>query len=940
MKRFYKVLGIILIVLVAVGLLLPVLFKGEIEEKAKGEINKNLTATVNFKEVGVNLFSAFPNFLVSIEELTVDGQGDFEGLRLVELGNFELELDLWSVLLGSQFEIESIKLENTTVNVRVKPDGTANYDIVKSTESATPETAEADTATGSFKLALRHYALENFNLNYLDEEGEIKAVIKNLNHSGDGDFTQAVVNLNTQTSIEALTVQMEEVAYLKQVAVQSDFALSYNQETEKLTLGENHLDLNNLVLNFSGALSLPDKAGNMDLDLKFNTPENSFKSLLSLIPAIFTQDFSSLTASGNFSLQGAVQGAYRPEAEEYPAFDLNLAVNEGSFQYPSLPAGVEQVMVDLSLSNTSSQLDGTEIHLKKATARIANNPLEASFHLVTPLSDPDFSAQLKTKLQLENLAKVVPAQGYDYAGTLEADFSTAGRLSHIEREQYEKVQAQGYLKATAISLKGDSLPMPIQIPVAEMNLSPQKVSLDQFKAQFGSSDLQANGSLTNLMSYVLSDELLSGTFSLQGQRLNLNELGSTEGEEPAAESTATTDTSALSVIRLPQNIAFGLTASLDTVLYQDLQLTQLRGQVLLKEGQAQLQDVRVNGLGGAMVVNGSYNSVPQSPEVDFNFKLQNLSFQESFRYLNTVQQLAPIMKNTTGTYSMGLNFTSLLNPDMSPDLASVFAKGSLETSRLETESKVLTKISTAVKNPKLAQLSLAGVDLNFTVKDGRLSVEPFDIKAGAIRGSVAGSNGLDQSLDYVMDLKVPLKGIGAQNLLNQLGAAQSGNVDLKVNIGGTMTQPKISTSLGDLAKNVVDNLKDQAKEKVEELKQEATDKVNKEAQKLVEEASKKGDELIKAAEAQAQKIRDEAAKQAQRIKDEAYKRADKIEKEAEGNILKETAAKATAKGIRDQADKQAQKVIDEADKQANNLVQKAKDEKQKLVNEAKAKAQI
>jgi cell division septum initiation protein DivIVA len=939
MKRFIKILGILLVLLVVAIIAIPYLFKDEITQKATQELNAHLKAEVAFQDLGVNLFSTFPNFLVKMDELTIDGKGTFEGTRLLELGTFEVELNIWSVLTGEEFEVESIRLENTTVNVQVLEDGTANYDIVKEEASSEEAEAEIEGETSAFKLALKSYTLENFNLNYVDKEGGISANLKTLNHNGRGDFTQDIVNLSTKTTIEALTVILDEVAYLNKVEVKSDFDVELNQNTSLLTFGKNHVDFNEVVLAFTGNLTLPDSAGNMNMDLTFDAPGNSFKSLLSLIPAIYTQDFSDLKSSGNFSLSGNIKGVYMPEVETYPSFSFETKVKEGTFQYPSLPASVSAVNFNLRVENNSNQLDATVIEMSEGSALVANSPINMAFKLSTPMSDPNFSASLKTNFQLENLQKVIPAQGYQYSGRLIADFSTAGRMSSIEAERYDEVQAQGFLKATNISLKGDSLPLPIQIMEAELNLSPQKASLDKFSAQIASSDMQANGELSNLMAYALKDEILKGSFSLSGNKLNLNELSGSSEDASSSEATAA-DTAALTAIRLPENIDFKVNANFKEVIYDNLSITNLTGAISLKEGVAAMQDVALQMLGGSMALSGSYNSVPTAPEVDLNLKLKDFGFKESFKAFNTIQQLAPVMENTTGTFSTGFSLKTKLNPDMSPDLASILAQGGLQTSKLVTQPRVMQKVADVLKNPSLSSLKLSAVNVNFKIEDGRVKVEPFKINAGNISGTVSGSNGLDQSLDYVMNLKLPASGIGAANLLNKIGAAQGGTVDLGINIGGTVTNPKISTSLGDLAKNAIDNLKNQATEKVKEVTKEAKQKVNDQSAKLIEEASKKGDELIAAAEQQANQIKSEAAKQAQRIKDEAEKRASKIEQEAQGNMLKERAAAVSAKTIRKTANDQAQKVIDEGSQQADKLVNEATQQKQKLIDDAKAKSQI
>ena len=58
-------------------------------------------------------------------------------------------------------------------------------------------------------------------------------------------------------------------------------------------------------------------------------------------------------------------------------------------------------------------------------------------------------------------------------------------------------------------------------------------------------------------------------------------------------------------------------------------------------------------------------------------------------------------------------------------------------------------------NPTLQALRAA-----FQIQDGRLFVQPFDVKLGETTMNVSGSNGLDQSLQYTLGLTVPRSLLG------------------------------------------------------------------------------------------------------------------------------------------------------------------------------------
>lgn len=937
MKRLIQVLGTLILLVVAAAIILPIVFKDEIIARAKEEMNKSLTATVDFKDIDISLFRSFPNFALTLEGTTVDGQGVFEGVRLADIGSFNVDLNLFSVISGNTYEIEGIQLKDVTVHVLVDTSGAANYDIVKASEGE-EEVEEVSEESSSFKLSLKGYEVENFNLIYDDRPGNMIVNIKELNHKGTGDFSETIVNLATKTTIAGLTFGYEGVDYLHKTVVDADMDFQFDQEAFKITFMENQVSLNDLLLKFDGWVLMPED--DIDMDLSFEAPGNDFKTLLSLVPAVYAEDFASVKTTGDFNLKGSAAGKYSDNPETYPTFDLVFNINNATFRYPDLPAGVDGINVKAHIFNKSTDLDGMVIDVSTASAVVAGSPINASLNLKTPMSDPQIAMFVKTDFELSNIAKVVPASGYDYSGHITADLDLATKMSDIDNERYENVKAEGNLLIEGMNLKSDSLPYDVALNKMEMAFSPQYVDLKAFDSKIGKSDIAANGRIDNLLGYALEDQTLKASFNLNSQLMDLNELSGTGEEEVATEETTSEEESALEVIRLPENVEATLNASIEKVIYDNLEIDKVKGTIALKEGVASMTGVNMEMLGGGMSMDGTYNSVPAAPEVDFKLNIQNFSFKESFDKFVTIQKMAPIMESTEGNYGTELSFVSKLNPDMSPDLASIMAAGKLMTSNITTSPESMKKLAKTLNNDKLASLNLNKVNLSYTIEDGRVKVDPFDIKAGDVTAKVQGSNGLDQTLDYTMDMKIPVSDVKANAILSKVGASSGGKMDLRVLIGGTVSDPKVTTDLGNLVDNVVDNLKNQVQEEVDKAKKEAVDKANAEAQKLIDEAEKKGDALIAEAQKQGDRLKTEAKKQADQIRAEGKKNAQKARDEGKGNPLKKLAADKAGDEIEKKAEEAAKKVEDEAAKQADQLMAEAKKHKERLVKDAREKAKI
>ena len=105
MKKFIKILLIIIVVLFVILLVTPFLFKGKIMEVAKQQINENINAKVEFSDLGLSFIKNFPNASVSLKKLSVAGIDKFEGDTLLKLNSFDVRVDI----------ISAIKMENIKV---------------------------------------------------------------------------------------------------------------------------------------------------------------------------------------------------------------------------------------------------------------------------------------------------------------------------------------------------------------------------------------------------------------------------------------------------------------------------------------------------------------------------------------------------------------------------------------------------------------------------------------------------------------------------------------------------------------------------------------------------------------------------------------------------------------------------------------------------------
>ncbi len=958
MKKILKYSALVIVIFLIVIVATPFIFKGKLIELSKQEINKQLNAKIEFGEFDLSIISSFPNLLFEINDVKVIGKNKFANDTLFNMQKFSAEVDLMSVM-SDNIKIKSIIIDKPIINAIVLPDSSANWDITIESDKGTDDEAveevvEETSDDGAFNLALNLFAINNAIITYKDYPGNMSANINDLSFELNGDLSAEKTILKIKTLIKELSFEQDGVKMLNKTEMAYDADIEADLENFKFTFNKNLFRINTLELAFEGFVAMPDNDINMDI--KFATNNTNFKSLLSLVPVIYMTDFENVKTAGNLKLDGFAKGTYNNTS--LPAFELNLLVNNAMFKYPDVPAAVNNIAIDLNIANPDGIDDHTIVDLKKFHIEMAQNPFDIRVLTKTPISDPYIDGNFTGTIDFNKMKDIIPLDSMQMSGILTSNLSFKGNLSTIEEEHYEDFYAQGKIGLENFLYKDADFPDGVLISETELEFSPQYVALNSFKTQIGKSDISANGRIDNLLSYYFKDDLLKGVFNVNSNNLDLNEFMSDEENTETAENTTDTTSSseeALEIIEIPKNIDFELNTNFKKVLYDKLNITDIIGKMTIKEGVAAMDNLKMNMLDGSMNLNGFYSTKDiTKPNVDFNMDISEFDIHKAYNAFDMIQETAPIAKNCSGKFSMIFGFNSLLNDSLSPIMNTVNGKGHFSSNKITIDnSDIFNKLAGLLKSDKYKTMELSNVNVNFTIVDGNIEVEPFTTKSGNSEFSFGGKQGIDQSLAYNMDMKIPSKDLGAQAnaVMNNLSALAGANgvdvkvpefIDIKGLITGTIDKPVIKLDLANQANNAADNIKEQVIDKlnkeVDKAKGKGIAEAQKQADKIIAEADKRATQIEQTAQQTANKIRSNGKTTAKSIRDEAKKQGDKLIKEAGNNPFKKKAAELSADKLIKEADKKANATEDEANKKAKQAEDKGKKEADNIRKTAKDKA--
>lgn len=345
------------------------------------------------------MFRNFPAVSAGLGDFGIVGLEPFENDTLVHADELSLDFNLRSILFDDYPTLTGLHLNGGDLYLKVLEDGRANYDITKESTSTEPEVAS------NFKLGVDMIEINNVNLIYDDRSLKFVMALAEIEAKGSGEFTMDVYDLPLQLKATIVDLNYDGVHYLSNKKFRGETLLQVDLEQMKFTLAESKFGINEFLFDLNGIIGLPEEG--IALDLTFGTEQTDFKNILSLVPGIYTESFSSINTTGTLSFGGFVKGLYGEDT--YPAFDVNLEVKDGMFQYPDLPLPVKDINLSFQAKNESSQIENTSVTLPIFSMNVGSNPLSGDFKLAN-LRDYDLEGKLNGRLNLKELTAVFPIE--------------------------------------------------------------------------------------------------------------------------------------------------------------------------------------------------------------------------------------------------------------------------------------------------------------------------------------------------------------------------------------------------------------------------------------------------------------------------------------------------------------------------------------------------
>ncbi len=1011
MKKFLKISGISIGVLLLAMLILPFLFKDKIKGIIDEQIKKNINGNVwyNAESFSLSFFSHFPNLSVSINDIgLMSNVKEFKGDTLFAAKEFSLTVDVMSIF-GDQIKIKGIFLDQPKVVTIFDKSGKMSWDITfPDTTTQTPATPQQPS---TMKMSIEKWEIKDGTIIYDDQTMPMYAELKHFDHTGSGDISADIYDLKTYTKSTNVLVEYDGTTYLSGQTVTADAAMNIDMGKSIYKFLDNEFSVNDFKFGFDGAIEMP--ADDIKMNITYNAKETAFKNLLSLVPAVYNKDFEKVKTDGVIGFDGYVKGIYN--AKTIPGFGLNMIIKNGFFQYPDLPDAVKNINMDLHVDDKDGIMDHTVVNLKEFHMEMGQNPIDmrvlmngmnpydidanvvakikledvekfypiqgttlkglfgidvkakgkysdtlklmpmvsakmdltngyikssefpkpienvnvkaeatsdgnmktSTFLLdyfkllldgepfemkafVKNFDDPNYEASVKGIIDLAKMTKIYPIDNTTLTGRINADMTTKGILSEVQAGNYKNTQTSGSLAISDLVYKSSDLPQGYTMKTGKLTLTPERFNIESMIGMLGKSDYDITGYMSNYMGYMFGgkDTTIHGVMTMASKKFDVNEWMT---DDPAPATTTPAAETPMEIVEVPKNIDVTFNAAMDQVLYSNMDMTNMKGAIVVKDGIVNMNNLNFNCIGGTFLFGGTYNTQDmKKPSFSMDMNMKDVAAKEAYKTFNSVKKMAPIANYVDGNISLAIKMAGLLDNEMMPVYSTLNGNGSLSSSSLKVLSNpVLGSVASLTKIKNMDPLEIKDLKINFRIENGALIIAPFNIASGESKLAVTkGANYLDGSVDYDMQLNTPSGALGNEankaiaGLVGNNSIGLPPNIIIDLNVKGPYDKTKVTivkTNFGEVNKTA---LKDAA---VNELKNSAQAK---QAQAEIDKAKAQADaELQKqkdAAAAELQKQQDAAnaeLKKQQQILDQKKKAAEDSAKKAAANSLKKNLPK-------------------------------------------------
>jgi AsmA protein len=489
----------------------------------------------------------------------------------------------------------------------------------------------------------------------------------------------------------------------------------------------------------------------------------------------------------NMDLRGVLtsrilaKGFYDKKQNKIPVIDAKISLKNGYIKTNYYPNPITAINVVANVKDKSGTLKDLKILIQPAQFNFEGKPIYVKANLEN-FDNITYDVKAKGELDLEKIYKVFSQKGLTLKGYIKADVAFKGSQEDATKGNYSKLQNSGTLQLKNIATSSEFLPKPFVIKEGLFTFNQDKMAFDSFKAVYGKSDFLMNGYLQNVIDFVLTDKaILKGNFSFSSNFINVDEFMSIQDEVSASKNdqnqNASTTNSASGVIVIPKNFDLQLMADAKKILFDSLEMNDLKGSLTINKGKVELKKASVHIIGCNVQTDAFYNDDSINKAFfGLTLKANDFDVKRAYNEVKLFREMVTAAESAEGIISLDYSISGVLNNEMMPVFPSLSGGGILSVKDVKMKGfKLFSAVSRKTGKDKIKNPNITKVDIKTTIKNNLINIERFKFRVAGFRPRIEGQTSFDGKLNIKMRLGLPPLGI----------------IGIPIKVTGTQENPKV-----------------------------------------------------------------------------------------------------------------------------------------------------
>jgi hypothetical protein len=806
----FAILGILIL-----SVLATYLFEDDIKDIAVAQLNKNLKTKVIIRgeDIELDLLSHFPQASLEFSDFVIKDPLNTAD-TLARAGLLSLQFNPFDLLNGN-YRIKRILLKDARVQLRVNAAGEANYDIWKSS------TEEQATGAQKLDLDLKYIRLLRVKLSYDNQQSQTSVAANVKDCSFSGSFKDRQYDMETKLDMQLQKLAIDNHSYASNKHILLRNTLAIDNAANSYRIKETSLAIDKAAFDVAG--QAVEKIAGTDLDFKIKAKETSIQTLVALLPYSISSKLTDYESSGRISFDARIKGLAGKNSS--PAIDVAFALKNANIHHIQKKYELENV--NLTGRYTNGRLHSTrtsELSLQNIKASLKGNVFQG-FFIMTNFTDPQLKVSVQTDMDLAALHEIISMPDIDsLSGRMDINASFNGRLADLK--QYKTIantKLEGHMQLKNVHVVPAHNGLTYDHLNGYFQTNGNDLLVQEFTGRIRHCDFNINGDFKNLASFIfLPDQKLQARAVLSSNLINVDDF-----IEPANPALAKKeeDSKAPGVTQdfvFPAFLIFDFRLAAKKIVYGKFTATDVTGNVMLQDKRADLRDVQLKTMDGAVAMNGRIEDAGNKKfRTVAEATLKDMDISQCFAGLDNFGQSSFTDKQIKGRLNCKLNYSALWNSDMSADMKSIACTADIAIENGQIYNyEPLTNMSRFLKVKSLEHLYFEKLTNNITIKDEKIYIPEMNINSNAMNMTLAGTHTFENVMDYKIHMNISQLMFGRKKEYeDEFGTVKvddRGGMNLFLTMTGPVSDPKIRYDAANSGKNFVKGVK-QEKQEIQRL---------------------------------------------------------------------------------------------------------------------------